>query len=115
MYNQFGIEHETNMIGERPFAAINNCGFKLTFPNGWTASVMWGVGNYCSNRSPETDYHEPRKYAEYRSDTAEITAWHSDGLRDWKFEDGTEVGSWMTVGQIVSILAEIAAFQDEPA
>jgi len=85
----------------------------MTFPNGWTASVMWGVGNYGSNRNPEADYHEPRKYAEYRSDTAEIVAWHPDG-RKWFFDNHRAVNGWCDSSQIVAILAEIAAFQDEP-
>lgn len=40
-------------------------GFFITFANGWTASVQFGLGNYCENRD---GLHK-------HSATAEIAAW----------------------------------------
>jgi hypothetical protein len=25
-------------------------GIHMTFANGWTVSIQWGIGNYCDNR-----------------------------------------------------------------
>jgi hypothetical protein len=30
------------------FTTTYNKGFQMTFNNGWSISVQWGVGNYCS-------------------------------------------------------------------
>lgn len=32
------------------FRVINDKGFQIDFPNGWTVSVSFGNGNYCENR-----------------------------------------------------------------
>jgi hypothetical protein len=60
-----------------------NKGFNMTFENGWTASVQWGRGNYCSNNSIIGDYGKPVP----ASATAEIAAWDKDGNwfvgKDW--------------------------------
>jgi hypothetical protein len=53
-----------------------NKGFHMTFDNGWTASVQWGGGNYCSNRNLE-QFGGPVP----ASNTAEVAAWHTDGRR----------------------------------
>lgn len=47
-------------------------GFQMTFANGWTVSVQWGLGTYSDNR-----YSDFRARAE--SKTAEIAAWDADG------------------------------------
>ena len=44
-------------------------GFQLTFTNGNTISVQFGMGNYCNNR------HESSKSCE----NAEIAIWNKDG------------------------------------
>ena len=54
------------------FRACNNRGFHMTFENGWTVSVQWGVGNYCHNRS----LHLMDNGKEQESLTAEVMAWH---------------------------------------
>jgi hypothetical protein len=35
------------------FKSTNNKGFQMTFENGWTISVQFGYGNYCSHRNHE--------------------------------------------------------------
>jgi hypothetical protein len=53
-------------------------GFHITFANGYTASVQWGKGNYCTNRYGEDGES---------SATAECAAWSPSG--DWvKGTDG---------------------------
>lgn len=43
-------------------------GFQVTFPNGWTASIMFGKTNYCDNNY-KTDSGS--------STTAEFWAWNT--------------------------------------
>ena len=45
-------------------------GFHMTFANGCTVSVQWGVHNYCTNR-----YGKDGE----QSITAECAAWNDDG------------------------------------
>jgi hypothetical protein len=53
------------------FTVVNNKGFQMKFKNGNTISVMFGAGNYCSNRQAKsTDEIENSK-------TAEIRIWHN--------------------------------------
>jgi hypothetical protein len=41
------------------FTSTLNKGFQMTFENGWTISVQWGAGNYCTrgrlNSNPMAD------------------------------------------------------------
>jgi hypothetical protein len=57
----------------------DSCGYGMTFANGWTISVQWGVINYCANRNrtrnpispsaeiaifdPKSNYHRPDSWS----------------------------------------------------
>ena len=65
------------------------CGFTMTFANGNTISVQFGLGNYGSNK------HESKNETEL----AEIAMWNKKGV--WhKFENGEEVKGWNTTDEI---------------
>ncbi len=49
-------------------------GFHVTFENGWTISVQFGAGNYCSNRHGEAKDNNGTT-----STDAEIAAWPASG------------------------------------
>ena len=51
-------------------------GLQMTFSNGWTVSIQFGYGNYCSNRYIDTtlDEHNKGKYSSRASKDAEIAA-----------------------------------------
>jgi hypothetical protein len=92
-------------------------GFQLDFPNGWTASVQWGPGNYCTNRDMQANaFKDDIKFLE--SETAEIAAWvtnlrttsTTDGW--YKFEDGQEVQGWQNMGQVMEFLNKVRSFPD---
>lgn len=51
-------------------------GFRLTFANGWTVSVVWGPGAYGSNY--DADFDGMREKA-YTADEAEVWAWNEAG------------------------------------
>jgi len=89
------------------FRITSGKGFQLTFPNGYTVSVQFGPGNYCSAKTgasfaDELAYLEGKK-SEAVSTTAEVLVWDKDG-RDC----GPAVG-WQTATQVAAIIAETAA------
>jgi hypothetical protein len=69
------------------FKSTSNKGFQLTFNNGLTISVQWGIGNYCERKNC---FNAPEamsvKWVE--STTAEIAIW--DGSDGW-FDFGNDV------------------------
>jgi hypothetical protein len=87
-----------------PFVAVNNSGYTMTFSNGWTVSVMWGAGNYASNRGKL--YNEPRQHNGFGSQTAEIAAWHNDG-RNWEFGPGYHYDGYRNPNEIADLISEI--------
>lgn len=86
------------------FAITAAKGFQITFANGWTASVQFGAGNYCSNR--DTDFAQPAQ----PSPTAEIAAFKTLHGRDvWHDFGGDEVAGWCPPERVLAFLNEVAA------
>lgn len=56
------------------FKSIRNKGFQITFENGWTISVQFGHGNYCSHRN-----HENQSEGIPECPDAEIAIWDVKG------------------------------------
>ena len=56
------------------FKSTNNKGFQMTFENGWTISVQFGYGNYCSHRN-----HENQPEGIHECPNAEIAIWDASG------------------------------------
>ena len=90
-------------------------GFMLDFPNGWTASVQFGPGNYCSNRdSSRNPFSDHVKFLE--AEPAEIAAWRTEDReastsRGWfQFEDGQEVKGWQNVDSVMEFINMVANF-----
>ena len=90
-------------------------GFQLDYSNGWTASVQWGPGNYCTNRDMQANpFKDDIKFLQ--SETAEIAAWvtnlrttsTTDGW--YKFEDGQEVQGWQNVDSVMEFLNRVSSF-----
>ena len=89
--------------------------FMLDFPNGWTASVQFGPGNYCSNRdSSRNPFSDHVQFLE--AETAEIAAWRTEDReastsRGWfQFEDGQEVKGWQNVDSVMEFINMVANF-----
>ena len=57
----------------KPFTSTSN-GFQLAFENGWTISVQWGYGNYCTNHNKGRDFSPDF----IESNTAEIAIWPTE-------------------------------------
>ena len=60
------------------FTTSYNKGFRMTFGNGFSISVQWGVGNYCEKKE-SGQWDESTKYAEWDSNSAEIAVFDKDG------------------------------------
>lgn len=78
-------------------------GFYLKFENGWTVSVQFGYGSYCSNRDNQ---NPPQK-----SDTAEIAAWDSNDV--WYKFDGDEVKGYVTPDEVAEFLHDVSSFHPD--
>jgi len=93
-------------------------GFMLDFPNGWTASVQFGPGNYCTNQNENRNPFVYPAVQFIESNTAEIAAWPTESrgegyahLTEWyKFEDGQDVKGWQNVNSVMEFLNKVSAF-----
>lgn len=102
------------------FDLQNNRGFTMKFDNGWTVSVKWGDGNYCTN------YHFPiidKATGDLTSMSAEIAAWDDKGK--WfvfernVFDEGTEdeyvsehtVKGWLSPNEVLEFMQLFAKME----
>ena len=84
-------------------------GFQLDFPNGWTASVQFGPGNYCENKNKDRWTNYSIEFME--SNTAEVAAWltaYTTTRRYFTFEDGQEVKGWQNTEAVMEFLNMIS-------
>ena len=82
-------------------------GFHLVFDNGWTASVQFGVGNYCDHHNDDLNtLGEEKNTSRWESQTAEVAAWPHNG-KLINFGNDTVKG-WLTSQQVLAFLVEIA-------
>ena len=80
------------------FSISDNKGFQISFNNGYTVSVQFGGGNYCSNRDlPMKDYGK----AVPDSDTAETALMTKDGFVEYQ---GDDVQGHMTPKCVLELL-----------
>ena len=97
------------------FTSSHNNGFSMTFENGFTISVRWGIGNYCERRSMSSYHpHSDMKIPQVKSTNAEIAIWDKEGtwfnfgsdqVKGWC--DADEVAHWISLTQSVSDLDEL--------
>lgn len=86
------------------FKSSYNKGFSMTFKNGLTISVQWGVGNYCERRSFHHTNIDDLKNIDNWSPDAEIAIWNEHGV-DFNFEydsvkgfvSADEVAHWIYI------------------
>ena len=60
------------------FKISDGKGFQMTFANGWTVSVQWGVYNYCDHYTARWTEDANAKVGALGSTTAEIAAWDAN-------------------------------------
>lgn len=98
------------------FKSTRNKGFSMTFNNGWTISVQFGPGNYCSNQSryssEEDEYEAPMNAKDgiwISEETAEIAAWDKDG--NWySFGQDTVIG-WINADEVAEWIIKVKEWQ----
>ena len=97
------------------FKITDHKGFQMGMKNGWTVSVQFGVGNYCSRRW-ETDFLAPRKDDMWESKTAEIAASKTDSGkvgREWyPFGEDEDVKGYCSPEEVIEFLSLVASFDN---
>ena len=88
------MEKSKFIIANDLIAKESGKGFQMTFANGNTISVMFGIGNYCSNKNTLkiTDGHTV-------CNDAEIAIWNSDG-NEYIFGNGDSVEGYCTTNEV---------------
>lgn len=71
------------------FKTTMNKGFHMTFDNGITISVQWGLGNYCESGRLGGLWGDESKQQVWSSADAEIAIW--DEHNDWITADVAEM------------------------
>ena len=93
------------------FEISNQKGFQITYKNGYTVSVQFGGGNYCTNRDlPIEDYGKSVP----PSDTAETALMTKDGFVSYQ---GDDVQGYMSPSEVLKLMvhAESLPIYDELA
>ena len=95
------------------FRITGHKGFQMELPNGWTVSVQFGPGDYCSHRCRKYHHKDDR----WESDTAEILAWKTDSQYDDPIADGDklDVKGRCSPTKVVEFLSRVASFTDSPS
>ena len=99
------------------FAITHHKGFFLRFINGYTVSVQWGSGNYCSERYSELS--EARDSNFWDSETAEVAFWTGgdEHTKFWKFSRlpgwTDDVLGYQTADQVAEFIAEISSLPSQ--
>ncbi len=99
------------------FRCQRNRGFQIVFANGYTVSVQFGGGNYCSRRYNDdgTSYENYDAWRtssmEHSSPDAEVAIWHG---KDGSFVDldktPSDVFGHQTPDDVAKIIATVASW-----
>ena len=84
------------------FISNSNKGFNMTFENGFSISVQWGVGNYCTRRG-SGEWNESMSKDHWESATAEIAVFDKDGDMVEIGEIDTVAG-WLTTDDVAAAI-----------
>jgi hypothetical protein len=87
--------------GLQMFRITEGRGFQMTFENGWTVSVQFGVFNYCANKNAVPGAVEKGECAD-----AEIAAWNSKGR--WFSFGSDEVKGWVSPDEVAEFMVKIS-------
>ena len=116
---------EQEMVKSK-FTSGYNKGFRMTFENGYSISVQWGVGNYCEKQmNTNYEWNESTKHDFWSSNSAEIAVFNKEGsmipITGYTLEnkDGTEdnytdvVSGWLSTNQVAKVIAIVSSAQTE--
>jgi hypothetical protein len=89
------------------FRITGDSGFHMTFENGWTISVQFGIGYYCDNRNYEMYTVEAdRQAARDGCVNAEIAGFSPDG-KMYDFDTDTVKG-WVSADEVLTWMNKFA-------
>ena len=99
-----------------PFNAYTHKGFQMTFPNGYTVSVMFGAGNYCEHRynqdvEPILGATVP-VWGRHSSEDAEVAVLGPDDnfVLGWPgCPESDQVRGWVTPAEVLAVMNWAAA------
>tara|TARA_R100000306_G_C4329372_1_gene119417 strand:+ start:315 stop:653 length:339 start_codon:yes stop_codon:yes gene_type:complete len=88
-------------------------GFHINYPNGWTASVQWGIGNYCSNYNQKDKGYSPEFLESHTAEIASFPTTEFDN-QDWwcEFPDGDIIKGWCNVAEVMEFLNTVSKYGD---
>lgn len=84
------------------FVSCQNKGFQMTFYNGMTISVQWGIGNYCSRRGLNSTVLSEMREPLIASQDAEIDIWDADGK--WFEFSSDQVKGYCSTDEVAKIM-----------
>lgn len=70
-------------VVQKGFASSLNKGFLMSFDNGWTISVQFGIYDYCEHYNSGYQYGDEQESDTWQSKDAEITIFHNDLSKPW--------------------------------
>ncbi|MEM7416812.1 MAG: hypothetical protein AAF389_15000 [Gemmatimonadota bacterium] len=93
------------------FRITSGRGFHLSFPNGYTVSVQFGLGNYCANRNLESMPSDlvafDAQLGAQGCPDAEVAVWGPDGDMlhgpDGSWDDC--VNGWQSPNEVAALIA----------
>jgi hypothetical protein len=86
------------------FDITMNKGFHMKFDNGFSVSVQWGSGNYCSNRASSVKFGDPVP----ASTTAEVAAFDPAGNLIHLSEGDGFVMGYMSADRVLAFMNAVS-------
>jgi hypothetical protein len=88
------------------FISTCNKGFQMTFENGWTISVQFGYGNYCTNRN-HPDKMELHNQEMVPCPDAEVMIWDKNNV-DYEFSPSQYILAYATTNEVAEWIAKVS-------
>ena len=94
------------------FASSHNKGFRMTFENGFSISVQWGVGNYCEKKD-RGQWDESTKHDYWDSNSAEIAVFGKDGEFITITDYPDVIAGWLSTDKVAKCITIIQSATTE--
>ena len=101
------------------FASIENKGFHITFKNGVTVSVQFGIGNYCQHHNSDIKIGVEKEFRKWESKNAEVAIWNKNGewiTKKCPYLDVAEyddVAGYVSTDEIIDVLTWAKNYKED--
>ena len=94
------------------FLSGNNCGFQMTFANGYRISVQFGPYHYANKDGKRIDgSFQDSKLSDYwEADSAEVAVFNPRG-KFVRLGDSDDVIGWQSPNQVADLIAKYSAIK----